>query len=197
MKTSDCLRALTSTLAAAFCLSLTACLQVDSEETETTGASGGRRLSLTAYSASQKEHAWSSATAAFLHSFGSSTDPCELRSQRAFGQDAGCCGSSSSACDHPASLEEIKLLANDDRFRAFSSTGSLDFNTVRRQIDNGNPILIQLSGFNGQYAVIYGYDADSRQIYIHDPYYGSYLVPYGTSFTYGGFAWWNGSLTAL
>jgi hypothetical protein len=32
--------------------------------------------------------------------------------------------------------------------------------------------------------ILYGYDDLSQQVHIHDPIYGSFTVPYGTSFYY-------------
>jgi hypothetical protein len=81
-----------------------------------------------------------------------------------------CCGVLSGAqCDHGAeffkALEMMGHLENAPRSR-------LPFSDVKKEIDNGRPILAALSGLAGHGVVITGYDnfdPKTRTIEVQDP----------------------------
>ena len=54
-------------------------------------------------------------------------------------------------------------------------------------------ILAYQGSFSGHVVVIYGYDdsiAQSPYLFIHDPYFGSFYVPYSQSQLYSGSSFW-------
>jgi hypothetical protein len=60
----------------------------------------------------------------------------------------------------------------------------VSFPVLKDMINNGMPLIAGYQGsFMGHVVVIYGYDAYGR-IYIHDPYYGSFVVSYDNTFIY-------------
>jgi hypothetical protein len=67
-----------------------------------------------------------------------------------------------------------------------TTTGPLSFSQVTQVIDSGRPFVISYQGqtFVGHVVVCYGYDIQGN-VYIHDPVYGSFVVPYGVSIVYG------------
>lgn len=68
---------------------------------------------------------------------------------------------------------------------------ALTFDNVKSYINNGMPLIPGYSGsFMGHVVVLYGYDSKGN-VYIHDPYYGSFVVPYASSFSYNGNLYWN------
>ncbi len=71
--------------------------------------------------------------------------------------------------------------------------GPLSLNEIRNEIDLGRPIIAAYRGaFSGHVVVVYGYDS-SGNIYIHDPYYGTFIVPYAATFYYnnGQLVWYD------
>jgi hypothetical protein len=76
-----------------------------------------------------------------------------------------------------------------------SVTGPLTFAQIRSEIDAGRPIILgYLGSFAGHVVVIYGYEETSAQVLIHDPYYGTFQVPYAATFTYSGQLVWSTSI---
>ena len=65
-------------------------------------------------------------------------------------------------------------------------------------IDNGNPFIAGYQGsFSGHVVVIYGYDV-YQNLYIHDPYFGSFIVPFTNTFSYNqGSMYWAKSFIDL
>ncbi|MFD2167398.1 C39 family peptidase [Thalassotalea euphylliae] len=67
-----------------------------------------------------------------------------------------------------------------------------------REIDSGRPIIIFYQGsFSGHVVVGFGYNSEKQTMFIHDPYFGTFEVPYGQSFTYSGNMFWNATLAGL
>lgn len=67
----------------------------------------------------------------------------------------------------------------------------LSFITLQQNINKGMPLIAAYQGsFSGHVVVIYGYDKYGN-IYIRDPYYGSFIVPYSATFLYnmGSMVW--------
>jgi len=66
----------------------------------------------------------------------------------------------------------------------------LKMDEVKAEIDSGRPIIVVYrESFAGHVVLIYGYDDDDN-LYVHDPYYGSVVVPYGNTFSYSGRMIW-------
>lgn len=71
----------------------------------------------------------------------------------------------------------------------------LSWNQVVNEIDAGRPFIIFYQGsFSGHVVVVYGYDSSRQTMLIHDPYFGSFEVPYGQTFTYNGSLYWARTL---
>ena len=63
------------------------------------------------------------------------------------------------------------------------------------EIDNGRPFIMYYYGsFSGHVVVAFGYNSEKNTLFIHDPYYGTFEVPYGQSFSYGGGLTWRQTL---
>ena len=59
------------------------------------------------------------------------------------------------------------------------------------ELDNGRPFIMFYQGsFSGHVVVAYGYNLEKKTLFIHDPYYGTFEVPYGQSFSYNGNMRW-------
>ncbi len=71
---------------------------------------------------------------------------------------------------------------------------ALAFHELKSEIDQGRPLIIGYQGsFAGHVVVVYGYDS-AGNIYIRDPYYGSFVVPYGSTFVYSGQMYWAATI---
>lgn len=68
-------------------------------------------------------------------------------------------------------------------------TGPLTFQALAAEIDAGRPVIAAYAGTAGHVVVMYGYEPNGF-VYIHDPLFGSFKVPYGATFSYGGQLVW-------
>lgn len=136
---------------------------------------------------------WAAATASIVKYYekNESWTPCKVADEVFNRKD--CCGVLSGAqCDHGAeffkALEMMGHLENAPRSR-------LPFSDVKKEIDNGRPILAALSGLAGHGVVITGYDnfdPKTRTIEVQDPSGGSKMVCDFNTFpvSYGrGYTW--------
>jgi len=72
--------------------------------------------------------------------------------------------------------------------------GPLSLRQIKEEISLGRPVVISYSGsFSGHVVVVFGYDALGN-IHVHDPYYGTFTVPYGASFAYAGHMRWASTI---
>lgn len=72
--------------------------------------------------------------------------------------------------------------------------GPLTFSQVKQEIDAAQPIVVLYSGsFGGHVVVINGYDSTGN-VFINDPYYGQFIVPYATANLYNGSSVWSHSI---
>jgi ABC-type bacteriocin/lantibiotic exporter with double-glycine peptidase domain len=99
--------------------------------------------------------------------------------------------------DYPGTILQIRQgLSWFGGITSFEN-GVLALNQIKSSIVLNNPVIIFYNGsFIGHFVVIYGYDND--KIYIHDPYYGHFIVPYSNTFSYtggGGQLIWAASIT--
>ncbi len=66
------------------------------------------------------------------------------------------------------------------------------------EIDNGQPIIMfYRNSFSGHVVVGFGYNDEKNTIFIHDPYYGTFEVPFGVSFSYNGSMMWVQTLAGF
>ena len=67
---------------------------------------------------------------------------------------------------------------------------------LKAELDARRPVMAGYQGsFGGHVVMIYGYDTQDR-IMIHDPYYGTFLVPYAQTMSYAGTMLWSDTLYA-
>jgi hypothetical protein len=72
--------------------------------------------------------------------------------------------------------------------------GPLTLQEIRAEIDAGRPMILAYQGsFAGHVVVLYGY-SDNGFVLIHDPYYGTFTVPFTQTFVYGGQLGWVGTI---
>ena len=157
-----------------------------SSPTEPSGT-GGRILTVSFVAQQTPVWCWAAVSEMVFRYYGRGATQCQILSGW-FG--ANCC-SSPGSCQTTGSIPAIQqtLLA----FGGISSSyfpGPLTLQAVASEIDGGRPIIAAYRGsFSGHVVVIYGYDP-AGNLYIHDPFYGSFVVPYAASFTYGGQLVW-------
>lgn len=98
-------------------------------------------------------------------------------------------------CQTTAPIETIqRALFYYGGMMSYLYPSALTFDQVVLEIDAGRPIVAGYTGsFIGHVVIIYGYDAKG-QLYIHDPSYGSLVVPYASTFTYGGQLYWSATI---
>ena len=159
-----------------------------------------------------QDWSWAAASAmAMVFHSGGNIYQCMLASARANQTGVNCCAVPADACYGVPSVSEVVdaisggITAGDygvagqggleasDVVYAFAATsmGPLDMDEVESIIGERRPIIVRFDGsFPGHHAVIYGYDEEG-QLLIHDPAFGSFTVPYGTTFSYTGqvFTW--------
>lgn len=82
-----------------------------------------------------------------------------------------------------------------------TATGSLSFEAVKGNIDAGRPMIVGYqSSFSGHVVVLFGYDEEQvggPYIAMHDPLYGSFLVPYALSGIYNGSGFWTDTIVPV
>ena len=75
---------------------------------------------------------------------------------------------------------------------------ALTWEAYMNEIDMARPVIMFYSGsFSGHVVVGYGYNAERQTMFIHDPYNGTFEVPYGQSFTYNGNMIWSQTLYGI
>lgn len=71
---------------------------------------------------------------------------------------------------------------------------ALSFQEIVATIDSGRPMIVGYTGsFGGHVVVLHGYDA-AGNVYIQDPYYGTFVVPYSVSGIYSNSKIWSTTL---
>lgn len=74
----------------------------------------------------------------------------------------------------------------------------LTWSQVKREIDARRPFIIFYQGsFIGHVVVVYGYEQTTNSLLIHDPYFGTFKVPFGSTFTYNGSMFWSRTLLRI
>jgi hypothetical protein len=81
--------------------------------------------------------------------------------------------------------------------RSVAFPGPISLQAVQNEINAGRPIIVAYRGsMAGHVVVLYGYDA-AGNVYIRDPLFGSFVVPYGASFTYHGQLFWSDTIYGI
>jgi len=82
--------------------------------------------------------------------------------------------------------------------RSLRAGAPLPFEAVVREIDAGRPLIVAYRGsFSGHVVVVYGYDLRTGTVSIHDPFYGTFHVPYSQTFAYKGQLLWIDTLYGI
>ncbi len=106
-----------------------------------------------------------------------------------------CCNTYSTYCVRAGSnyeiQESLRLLGLNSTF----AYAPLSWNQLTTEINAGRPMIMFYSdSFSGHVVVLFGYDAATKKVYIHDPYFGTFEVEFGTSFTYNESKAWTNTL---
>lgn len=100
-------------------------------------------------------------------------------------------------CQTTAPIAVIQQTLLVGGVRSNWTPGPLPLSAITAEINAGRPIIVGYRGsFAGHVVVIHGYDSRGN-LYIHDPFYGSFVVPYGASFTYGGQFVWSDTIYGI
>ncbi len=106
-----------------------------------------------------------------------------------------CCNTYSPYCVRAGSnyeiQESLRLLGLNSSF----AYGPLSWNQVKTEINSGRPMIMFYSdSFSGHVVVMFGYDETTKKVYIHDPYFGTFEVDFGTTFSYNNSKAWTNTL---
>lgn len=173
-----------------------ACSNGDFSPTEPGGpVGGGQRILSVPFIAQQTPvWCWAAVSEMVFRYYGRGATQCQILS----GWYRGDCCTFPQLCQTTGSLQAIQ-----QTLYAFGGLGSavypgpISFANVQSEINAGHPIIAAYRGsFSGHVVVIYGYDARGN-IYIRDPNAGSFVVPYGVSFSYGGQLVWTETIYGI
>ena len=159
--------------------------------------SGRKVLSVPFFPQQTEVWCWAATSGMVLEYFGSPWLECEIASYwLSGGYDTTSCCFQPDLCLQPAPFEAIQWilygLGGIDSLQTFSA---LSFSDLRYEIDQGHPMVLFYAGsFIGHFVVLYGYDAITQTVFVHDPVFGSFEVPYGSAFHYGGQLTWANTL---
>ena len=137
---------------------------------------------------------WAASAEMVFRSHGRRISQCETLSAWFF--PANCCAQiRSCATTVPDTRYIQKTLFALGGIRSTWRIGALDFAEIMSEINARRPIIVGYRGsFSGHVVVLHGYD-NRRNVYIHDPIYGSgWRVPYGSAFFYQGHLVWAETL---
>jgi len=106
-----------------------------------------------------------------------------------------CCNGYYSYCVRAGSnyeiQESLRLLGLNSTF----AYGPLNWSQITTEINAGRPMIMFYSdSFSGHVVVLFGYDETTKKVYIHDPYFGTFEVNFGTTFTYNESKAWTNTL---
>lgn len=109
------------------------------------------------------------------------------------------CCSFPGMCLTTASEYQIQQSLGALRITSTLSSSAISWSGFVAEIDGGRPVILLYRGsFAGHVVVAYGYDARKGTMFIHDPYYGSFEVPYAQTFSYNnGQMYWVETLSRL
>jgi hypothetical protein len=143
----------------------------------------------------QNNWCWAACCQMVFSLFGLTTvEQCDMATTR-FGTDC-CTNPRSSTCDHgewPESVYPLYGFNNTKTLRSFT------FAEVRGEIDAGRPVECYYDWTQGgaHVALIYGYDAGTQDLEVHDPWFGSSPRPYAYVLSAYGMGQWTMSYSDL
>ena len=94
-------------------------------------------------------------------------------------------------CASPPTCIFAGTVATSQQSRSANGLGSvlvnaLTFAQIRDEIDAGRPVMpVLTNSFPGHIVVLYGYDPQTEEIYVCDPFFGDFILPYDVTFDYG------------
>lgn len=136
---------------------------------------------------------WAATTEMILSYYGQPGSQCEVVS---YWVGADCCPANTAPwCDVGApSPELIQQAIALGQVGAQLVYAPLSFSQLKSEIDTGHPVVVLYSGsFGGHVVVLHGYDG-AGNVYINDPFYGQFIVPYATANLYNGSSIWSHSI---
>lgn len=198
MKTRRDLSRLLALLLAFALVVLAACSEGDFSPTEPTGGGpqGGTQTVLSVPLVLQQTPVWCWAAVSEMvfRYYRTGFEQCQILSAW---YRAPCCGAASQFCQTTASIEVIRETLGGFGIRSIHFPGPISFQAVQSEINAGRPIIVAYRGSSaGHVVVIHGYDARGN-VYIRDPLFGSFVVPYGNSFSYGGQYIWADTIYGI
>ena len=137
---------------------------------------------------------WAAVSEMVFRYYGTGTDQCRILSAWT---GVNCC-LFPSLCRTPAPLQTIQnTLYSLGGLNSYVNHGPLSFSQIVQEINAGRPMIVSYSGsFIGHVVVLYGYSDDGR-IYIHDPFYGTFVEPYANTFVYSGQLFWSATILGI
>lgn len=145
---------------------------------------------------------WAATTSEVLAYFGFPWDQCQLVSYAVAGNTFSCCPLVvGGPCLTPGGTSQMAALLSVGSNGAVAAQyvpSPISFEQVQAAINANRPMILFYSDFatTGHVVVLYGYDAATGEVYIHDPFFGPFVVPYAATFTYAGSKAWFGTMTA-
>lgn len=174
-----------------------ACSNGDASPTEPTGGGGGgsqRILSVPFIAQQTPVWCWAAVSEMIFRYRGRGATQCQILS----GWYRGDCCTFPQFCQTTAPIQAIQqTLYAFGGLNSATYPGPISFQNIQSEINSGRPVIVAYRGsFSGHVVIIYGYDARGN-VYIRDPYYGSFVVPYGASFSYGGQLIWSDTIYGI
>ncbi len=165
-----------------------------STPTEPGPPGGGNVLAVPFVAQQTNVWCWAAVSEMILRYYGNPVAQCQILS--AWYQ--GDCCTFASACRTTASIAGIQQTLSAYGVGSAYLPRAMSFGELSAELDAGRPIILAYRGsFTGHVVVMYGYDPDGF-VYIHDPFYGTFqLLPYGSSFSYGGQLSWSETIYGI
>ena len=176
------------------CLVLWSCSNSEGSSPTEPGPSGSRRILAVPYVSQQTPvWCWAAVSEMVFRYYRRPGTQCEILSAWFH---FNCCAAAQ-YCLSTASIQQIRETLGANGLRSTAVAGPVPFQVLAAEIDAGRPLILGYRGsFAGHVVVLYGYD-QANNVYIHDPYYGSFVVPYGASFSYGGQLLWSDTIGGI
>jgi len=110
----------------------------------------------------------------------------------AYWHGVDCCAFSTSSCVTAGSEYQIDASFNTLSIYSDYHPYALSWQGVKESVDQGSPLILYYNGsFSGHVVVVFGYNDVKQTLFIHDPFHGTFEVPYGDSFSYSGQLYWS------
>lgn len=195
MKVRNDLKRLLSLLLALVLFVAASCSEGDSPTDPMGGTGGGtqRVLSVPLVGQQTPVWCWAAVSEMVFRYYGRGLAQCQILS----GWYQGNCCAVPQACLTTAPLQVIQQTLAAFNIRSTVFPGPISFQAVQSEINAGRPIIVAYRGSSaGHVVIISGYDAQGN-VYILDPLFGPFVVPYGNSFSYGGQFFWSDTIYGI